>query len=241
MSVEAGPAEVVEREGSSLSVETPISADSPETLGDYRSMSTLAMASFGLGMLSVLSLISLALGIVPMLGMALGTKAWITIRRNPSELTGEFFAKLGVGLSAFFLFGGWIIMAVEYYTEVPDPRFTRINYALLQSEDANNPIPKSAVDLDGQSVFIKGYMYQGQSRQVGIKRFILCADNGACCFGGPKPKLNDMIQVNIVNGGRANYSSRLFKIAGTFRVQRQMGEGGEVGEVLYNIDAEYVK
>lgn len=232
---------MAEQEESPSTQAAVVSVDSSEALGDYRSMSTLAMASFGLGMLSVLSLISVALDIVPILGMALGAKAWTTIRRNPAELTGELFAKLGIGLSAFFLLGGWTAMAIEYATEIPDPRFGRINYTLLQSEDENNPVPPSAMELEGKDVFIKGYMYQGQARQEGIKKFVLCADNGACCFGGPKPKLNDMIQVNIVNGQRASYSPRLFKIAGTFHVQRQMGEGGEVGEVLYTIDAEYVK
>lgn len=216
------------------------SVESGESFGDYRSMSTLAMASFGLGLLSVLSLISLVLGIIPLMGMALGVKAWLAIRSNPAELTGESFAKLGVVLSALFMIGGWVIAGVEYATEVPEG-FNRISYAALQSEDPTNPIPQSAKDLQGQAVFVKGYMYQGQSQQKGIKKFILCRDNGACCFGGPKPKLNDMIQVNMVNGERTNYSAKVFKIAGTFRVEPQMSDEGDIGQVLYAIDAEYVK
>lgn len=197
------------------------------------------MVSLGLGLLSVVSLLDLSLGIIPLIGIVLGIQAWRTINRNPDELTGQVFAKLGVALSALFLFGGWIMAAAIYYTEVPEG-FNRISYTQLQPEEGSTEqIPASARDLDGQPVFIKGFIYPGP-RNAGIKTFVLCRDNGTCCFGGPKPKLSDMIQVTMVNNWRLNYSPRMFKIAGTFHISPQKGEG-DVGTVLYSLDAEYVK
>lgn len=218
---------------------TSAPSDLAESIGEYRSMSTAAMVSFGLGLLSIVSLLELALGIIPLIGAILGIQAWRTIKRNPEELTGLIFARLGVGLSAFFLIGGWVMATVIYYTEVPDG-FDRISYAQLQPEEgAQEGIPASAKELDGKSVFIKGFIYPGPRKEA-IKTFVLCRDNGTCCFGGPKPKMSDMIQVTMISKWRVNYSPRMFKLAGTFHIHPQQGEG-DVGTVLYTLDAEYVK
>ena len=50
-------------------------------------------------------------------------------------------------------------------------------------------------ELDGKKVFIKGYMYPS-SQMTGIREFVLCRDNGTCCFGG-QPRLTDMIRVKL--------------------------------------------
>ena len=122
-------------------------------------------------------------------------------------------------------------------TEVP-LGYERISYAELQANETGAPVPASAKALDGKKVFIKGYVYPGAQTQ-GIQRFVLVRDNGTCCFGGAMPKLNDMVDVKLADSLRVNYSTGVFRVAGTFRVQPTDAPG--LGQVLYQLDADYVK
>jgi hypothetical protein len=75
--------------------------------------------------------------------------------------------------------------------------------------------------------------------QHGLKQFVLCADQGDCCFGG-NPKITDRIEVNLADPLSVSYSQKMFRVAGTFRVEPTQTAGG-LGAVYYHIDAEYVK
>lgn len=210
---------------------------------NYRVLSSSAVASCVLGVLSAACLLSyeygVALAIVPILAVGLAARALWVISRNPQEYTGERLALAGLTMGGFFLIVGLSLAGVVYATEVPDG-YTRISYLELQPdpESPGQIMPQSAMELDGKRVFIKGYVYPG-SQQQGIKQFVLCRDNGDCCFGG-NPKLTDMILVNLVDPLRLTYSRRLQKLAGTFHVKPAQGTDG-LGGVLYQIEADYLQ
>ena len=112
-----------------------------------------------------------------------------------------------------------------------------ISYEALQPRPGE-PVPASARELDGKRVFIKGYMYPS-SQMTGIREFVLCRDNGTCCFGG-QPKLTDMIQVDLKEPLTLDYQTGLRRVAGTFRVEPNAAGRG-MGSVLYRLDADYAR
>jgi hypothetical protein len=221
----------------------PIPNDERGYYEAYRVLSSSAVASCVLGVLSAATLLSyeygLALGIVPIIAILLAVRALWVIYQNPEEFTGKRLAIAGLVMASVFLVVGLGMAGVVYATEVPEG-YTRISYQELQP-DENSPgqiMPPSAADLDGKRVFIKGYVYPGSQTQ-GIKQFVLCRDNGDCCFGG-NPKLSDRILVNLVDPLRLTYSRRVQRLAGTFRVQPTQGTDG-LGGVIYQLEADYLQ
>jgi hypothetical protein len=224
----------------SVDLERPPVADAEiESYAHYRALSTLAVVSCVLGVLSVLAFLDWSLAVIPFVGAFCGAVALRRIRANASELSGQGLAKIGLALSFLFFAGGWSLLTFEYMTEVPEG-YERLSYAQLQP-DADNPgkvIPPSAMDWNGKQVFIKGYMYPG-AQDSGITTFILCRDNGDCCFGG-QPKMTDRIQVKLKKPLTAKYHKGLRRLAGTFRVEPGRGTD-ELAGVLYHLDADYLK
>ncbi len=218
----------------STTVQAPEAEISREEDFQPRVMSLRAVVSFILGLLSVLCFFSTTMAVLPLGGIVLGVLAWRQIRRSP-ELLGLPFAGLGVILSVVFWAGGWSYLSWVYLTEVPEG-YMRISYAQLQPDPLHPDQlpPQSALALDGKKVFIKGYVYP-TSR---TKEFILCRDNGDCCFGG-QPKLTDMIYVKLKDPLRLEQpiSPRLRKLAGTFRVQVAQHE--DRGLVIYHLEADH--
>jgi hypothetical protein len=221
-----------------------ISADERDYFTSYRVLSSSAVASCVLGVLGAANLLSydygVLLGIVPLLAVLLGTRALWVISRNPEEMTGKWLAIAGLALGCVFLMSGWGIAGAVYATEVPEG-YQRIGYEQLQPdpESPGQIMPPSAMDLDGKRVFVKGYMYPGAQTR-GIKQFLLCRDNGDCCFGG-NPKLTDRILVQLTDSRRMEYSKRLQKLAGTFRIKPAMAIDGAQGGVLYHLEADYLQ
>ncbi len=197
-------------------------------------LSLRAVASFVLGLLSVLCFFSTTMAVLPAAGLVLGLLAWRQIRRE-GNLLGLPFAVLGVILSLVFWIGGWSYLSWVYLTEVPEG-YMRISYSQLQPDPLHPDQipPQSALALDGKRVFIKGYVYP-TSR---TKEFILCRDNGDCCFGG-QPKLTDMIYVKLKDPLRLEQpiSPRLRKLAGTFHVRVAQHE--DRGMVIYHLEADH--
>jgi hypothetical protein len=205
----------------------------------YRAMSSIAVASFAIGILSVFSLLNTALGIVPFIGIVLGIRAIQSIRRRPDELTGTVFARAGMGLSLVFLLGSWGMAGFEYATEVPDG-CERLSYAQLQPTDENpNLPPASAAELDGKRFFIKGYIYPfGLDTNEPLKNFLLVRDNGTCCFGGTAPKPGDTIQVALTDPLRLDYTPYVHKLAGTFRLNPA---ARSPDDIWYFLEADHAK
>lgn len=225
---------IVEREAAGPSLEADASGEP-----SYRPMSVLAVVSCVLGVMSCVALLDWLLALVPLAGLLIGLVAYRRVRANRSELTGEGLALAGICFSGAFLIGGLTLNATIYAMEVPFDAH-RISYDDLQPDPANprEVIPRSALELDGTRVFIKGYMLPG-SQTSGIRKFVLVRDSGDCCFGG-NPKLTDMIDVSLKDELVAEYASGVRKVAGTFRVDVS-GYRGERGKAVYFLEADHLR
>ncbi|HEY1067160.1 MAG TPA: DUF3299 domain-containing protein [Pirellulales bacterium] len=207
---------------------------------EYRELSGLACVALAVAVVSLASLVlislfqpyPLAFALLPAIGVGIGLRAWSQIARSEGDLTGAPLAVAGIWLSALALAAGWGTLAFIYATEVPEG-FERIHYSQLKLDENGAPPPDIA-QLDGKKVFIKGYVYPDKDT-FGIKQFILCRDNGDCCFGG-RPPLSDMIQVTLTPPQSLTFHTYQFKVYGTFRFQPSKAMLGELGAVLYHID-----
>ena len=206
---------------------------------DYRALSAAAIATLVVGILSLTAFLHPWFVAMPGVGLILGIVAIKKIRAKPTELTGEPVVKAGMALCLFCGIAGPSYQGYVYATEVPDWA-QRISYGALQPdpETSREPIPASAWALNGKQVFIKGYKYPGDQMD-GIKQFVLCADQGDCCFGG-NPKITDRILVNLTPPLTIANSTRQFKVAGTFRVEFMQTATG-LSAVYYHLDADYVQ
>lgn len=205
----------------------------------YRAIPPLAVVSALLGVLSVVAIFEIQLGILPLASIVAGWVAWRRIRQQPEELTGGRLALAAVVLGVLCLAGGGGHAAYVYYTEVPEG-YRRLSYEVLQPAEGMPPdrVPPSARAWDGQRVYIQGYVYPGD-KSTGIKEFVLCRDNGDCCFGG-SPKLTDMILVRLQGNLTLEFSPRAWKVGGVLHVVETEAVDN-LGTVLYQLDADILR
>lgn len=206
----------------------------------YRALSKSAVLCLILGLLSFLALMSPVLLVLPAAGIVVGILSLSQLRRYPAELSGRPLAVIGLTLSLLLLAGGTGLHAVLYATEVPEG-FQRISFADLQPVRSapHLPVSPKALELNGEKVFIKGYLYP-DGQQDNIKRFILIPDLGTCCFGG-QPALTDMVEVTLRDPLRTVFELRKRRLAGTLAVDTRLKPVSGVGGVYYRLDAEYVR
>jgi len=212
---------------------------------DYRELSSLAVVSavcgaLSLGLVFLIQLLDpILFALFPALGIVLSIRALRQLREVGPEMSGGPLAWAGGTVSALALVGGWATQAYIYATEVP-PDCVRLSYAQLQPADHEPPgtIPPSAEEFQGKRVFIRGFVYPAVDQVSGIRRLILCRDNGDCCFGG-QPKLTDMIEVTFRPNITYTFNAAPLRVSGTFRIQRGVALHG-LGQVFYHLDeAEY--
>ena len=208
----------------------------------YKSISKAAVGSLLLMLLALTGLMFPALLGLAVGGIVLGVLAWRNLRRYPDELTGRTAATLGIVGSLALLVGGSILHTYVYMTEVPEG-YARISFADLQPK-ATNPTTgerELPTNLDGQRIFVKGYVHPGVASTAQIKKFILVPDMGTCCFGG-QPKLTDMIEVTIRDAPGVRYSQRKRRLGGVLHVTNRIKQvAGGLNGGLYELDADYVK
>jgi hypothetical protein len=200
----------------------------------YRSLSGTAIAAACVAALSPLVFLGWSFLAVPIVGVVLAAVALGDVSRRPEAVTGRGLALAALAASLATLVAGGGFLAWDYAQELP-PGFVRIHYGLLQPLPGDPPTaaPDAALELDGRDVLLKGYMYPG-SRQQGITEFLLCRDQGDCCFGGD-PKLTDRVLVRIADPRGIAFTQRLVTIAGRFRVE-PAGTAELGGGVLYHLD-----
>jgi hypothetical protein len=206
----------------------------------YRAISKAAITSLILGVISSLGLAFPPFLILAALGLLLGIIALKNVYRYPEELSGKVPAFLGTLLSGLLVVGGTSLHCVIYVTEVPEG-YLRISFADLQPSDERPdlPVPPAALELDGEQVFVKGYLYpDGQQRN--IKRFVLVPDMGTCCFGG-QPALTDMIEVTLEDPLRAVFARRKRKLGGILKVDTSLKPVNGLTGVYYQMTADYLK
>ena len=206
-----------------------------EPAGDgYRAFSGTAIAAAALALLSPLVVLGWSFLAVPAVGLVLAAVALRDITRRPEAVTGRGLAIAALATAAVSLAAGLVYLTSIYINELPEG-FTRLNYAMLQplAGDPPTAVPDSARDMHGRDVLLKGYMYPG-TRQRGITEFLLCRDQGDCCFGG-EPKITDRVLVRLSDPGGIDFTQGLVKIAGRFRIE-PAGSPDLGGGVLYHLD-----
>lgn len=206
----------------------------------YRSLNRAAVGSvvmFGLGLTG---LMFWQLLILPIAGIMLGYSALRTIRRYPDEYSGQGLARFGMVVCLLLLIGGVSFHTFVYVTEVPEG-YDRISFSELQPEGwAPQGLPKRALELRGQKVFVKGYMHPGVAGMNKVNQFVLVPDMSTCCFGG-QPKMTDMILVHTTADARLKYGARIVRVAGEFGIGDHLEEFAGVKDVAYRLEADYSK
>ena len=209
---------------------------------DYRPLPPLAAVTAVLGVISLLALITEFALPFAVLGIVLGILAKRQISRSNGDYSGIWMVRGGLVLCALCLSGGSAFHAYVYATEVPEG-FTRFSFVSDISKkgfseiDGRLDFHPDVKLLDGQKIFLKGYMYP-DGRAEGLRQFILCKDSGECCFGG-KPALTDMIFINIPDGvPPARYYEGLVAVAGIFLIAPDLRRAGEL-RPAYRIDASH--
>lgn len=205
----------------------------------YRALSRAALMSVVLGVLSPLGLVAPALLLLPILGLLLSWVALRNLRRLPHELSGGPLAYVGGVVSAAALAAGISFHSYVYAVEVPEG-YQRISFGQLQPDPkSNEPVPESAKQLDGQRVFVAGYVHP-DAGLAPVSQFVLVPDMGSCCFGG-QPKVTDMIEVTLKGHDKVTYSMRKRKLAGKLRVDSRLKLVGEkLGGVYYRLEVDQI-
>ena len=221
------------------------SLDPAETDFGYRPIPMSAIVG---GILALVSISALLLWLaIPLAVVAavICLIATVQILRSRGEFAGLWLAGGGLALSLLMAVGGILLTVHRYQTEIPEG-YQRVSFARdiaargvgYQEQEGRMllMIPNEVKELDGQRVYLKGFMYP-QGRAYDITNFVLCKDNAQCCFGG-QPALQDMIGVRMNGKHTAVYSTSLMGVAGTLKLNADY-HGGEL-EPIYLLEADYV-
>jgi len=236
-----------------------VASDSVDDDFNYRSLSSGAIASVVLGVLSSLlfvaggdSLLScMLLSPIPVVGLTIGLRALASIHAMPDQLSGKKTALVGVVLSIVGLVGGIGYAGLVHATEVPEG-YTRTAFYEFRPDEVEQRVgklvPPDVHALDGEKVFIKGYMRPGThvSRtdtpvRHNVSRFLLVRDNNQCCFGDISTvKYYDQVFVQLADRLTTEYSGRMFRIGGVLKIFPENAASGARLPV-YTLQADYVK
>lgn len=93
---------------------------------------------------------------------------------------------------------------------------------------ATDYFPEWMMELDGQRVRLRGYMY---TTFDGVDSFLLCRDLGPCCFG-PNPRSDYRIPIHLQEGETTDYIHQtVFEVEGIFHVHLTIDDLGKVSHV----------
>jgi hypothetical protein len=218
----------------------------------YRALHTGAVVGFVLALvLCVFTIISAGnsseacIAISALNAAPLGICLWSLgrIRREPELYAGRPLAVIGLIVSAVCLVGGVSYGSYVYATEVPEG-YKRISFGKMKPDEIQErgdvKVPPEIAALDGQKVFIKGYIRPDSIPiSKGIDRFLLVRDNNQCCFGDISTiKYYDQIDVDMVGSRRIDYHQGIFRMGGVLRVQLENLAKGP-GNPVFALQADY--
>ncbi len=184
----------------------------------YRAVSRTAVASVVMIPLAMLGLIQsfAPLLIFAVVGLLCAAFSLRSIARWPDEYSGRSLALTGAALSGLLLVGGTGRHAYVYATEVPEG-YQRVSFYEFQQPQTAPDMPTArALEVDGQDIFIKGYIHPSSGNGL-LRRFIMVPDLGTCCFGG-QPRSTDMIEVTLTKGQKVRSGLTKLKLAGKFSI-----------------------
>lgn len=210
----------------------------PAIYQQYRSISSLAVTALLIGFVSLVALLAFPLILISLIGIALGTWAAISVRKNQATQTGFPLAVTGIVLSLLSLFAGTGRYIYEEYYDLP-PGYEVVAFGLLQKQPGQTlPVPDSALELNGKQVLLRGYVYP-HSQKKNLTRFVMVPDFDTCCFGG-QPALTDMVEVRLAEPLKVDFSFNRRKIGGTLRVHTDLKKVEDLTGVFYELEADYV-
>jgi hypothetical protein len=200
---------------------------------DYKPVAILGPVSLFIGVCAATGLMFPSGVLLGLAGILLAIVALYQIRVADGELTGRFLAVSGLVVSTAMTLAGGGYHGYVYATEVPEG-YERLSFSWLSNqgmivEESGARPTEDVAKFDGKKVYIKGYMYPVRQRH-GLTEFVLCKDNGDCCFGG-QPKLTDMIAVKMQPGLSVDLlEQQLVGVAGIFRAST-VTQSGELTSV----------
>lgn len=211
-------------------------ADNSES---YKTLSRAAIFSVLFGILSLSGFLFVPGMVFALIALGLGIMGWIAIRKYPHELTGSGLTKIGIAFSLFSFIAASGLHTYIYLTEVPEDH-ERLTFYEIKAPKYDKYTPTTrARDLDGKKVFIKGYTFPGKAKK-NLSQFLLVGDFGSCCFGGD-PEPTHLVKVSLKGNRKIDYSQRLRKLSGTFRVRPELAANEEGKPYIYELVCDDVK
>ncbi len=206
----------------------------------YRSVAKTAILAIVFAIIGLLAFLFVPLIILPLVGLVFGLSSLRSIRRYPEEYAGRSIALIGVVICVSTLLAAPIKHYYVYITEVPDG-YSRVDFSLLKSPYGQQDVPpETALEYDGQRVFVKGYILPSSVSSNTSKSFILVPDIAACCFGNEPPRTH-MMQVDLTGDLFARWGFRRFNLAGTLQVETTVQPSSTVSGVYYRLKADYIR
>ena len=206
----------------------------PEETDQYRAIGSLSVATFAFGLLSILSLFSGFLLIVPVLGLVFGGLSVRKIIAMPTIVGGLRLTVAGMVLSFLFGCSGIWSHYHNYYYATP-LGYAEIDFYKI-APGKSGAVPNEIASLDGQKVFVEGFMYP-QKLQDGIEKFALVRTLSTSSFTGATPDPTDMILVEIKTGEKISYRAKPIRIGGVLKVRRDFS----YEKLPYTIEADVVR
>jgi len=204
----------------------------------YRSVNALAVLSLTCGVLTIGTFVFWSMVVAPVVGILAGYVALRQIRKAPEERTGVPMAYAGLALSAVVWIAGYSWLIHGYFAAAP-PGYQLVRYEMLQPdpEVEGERVPPEAIELDGQKIYIEGYMYPGRQTR-GLARFALNPYNEKCQYCQVDPKPTELIRVKLVGGLRTDYTQQVRGVGGKFHVEvPELGSG----PVVYWLEGDVVR
>ena len=208
----------------------------------YRPVSSLAVCSLVLGLLSLVGIFLWIMLPVAVLTVILGGIAILSIRRWKGEYTGIGVAIAGIFFGSVTLVGGTYVQIQAFQHEVP-AGYTRISFIKdisakeFVTDRHGDKVNPEVEALVGKKVFFKGFVFPTDER-VGLTSFLLLKDSKECCFGG-NPAVRDQVGCLMQGGKTTNYTAGRVSVAGTFRINPKYREGTQ--ESLYLLECDIVE
>lgn len=200
----------------------------------YRAVNRWAVLSLVFGALSFLTVFHWAFGLLPAAGIVLGLLGLRQINRAIMEMKGRPLAAAGLALSIVLGTTGASWLYVRQHHTVP-AGYKEITFATLQHDKSKGEmiISQKAAELDGERVFIRGYMYPG--RQVfNLREFVMVPTTSHCKFCLTKISPSQMIRVETVGDLTANYKTSRSGVGGILRVEPTI----RIGRSPYLVEAD---
>ncbi len=204
----------------------------------YQAINPLSAGSIVLGVLSALAFFHWGFLFLPLIGVLLGVAGIVNLARVEGARVGIYLSCTGIGLSLLLGCGLYGISVYRYYHATP-PGYILIDYNTLESDDPNQPFPVASEELEGERIFLRGYMYPSR-QQTGLKTFVMSRDNGECEYCLPNPKITDQVFIELTGEREAVYTTRLIGVGGIFS-RKFEDPKKKYGGIIYHIEADYLR